>query len=243
MARQPGLAVPASRPCPGAAPPPGVPALGAPAMPVPVVARPWRAAGAWPWQPWRVAVARPAPSPRRGALAPARPRHALPLALARLGGLLARPARGGPAWLSAWRSARPRPSPARPRWRSPSPGPRRDPCSARCPRRARRTYGSRPWRSARRPRLARPYAARPRPGAASARAAVVPLRSAARAQLSPGACPTRSRRVSAALRVRAHGALAWLAVPSARRVAPCHVRDALVYPLDVPVYPPCVIHA
>jgi hypothetical protein len=70
----------------------------------------------------------------------------------------------------------------------------------------------------------------------------VPLRSAARAQLGPGVCATLSRRVSVVLRVRArmvHGALAWLAVPSARRVAPYHVRDALVYPLDVPVYPPC----
>eukprot|EP00267_Zea_mays_P045052 XP_020397289.1 basic proline-rich protein-like [Zea mays] len=46
----------------------------------------------------------------------------------------------------------------------------------------------------------RPCAARPRPGAASARAAVVPLRSAAHAQLGPVVCVTRSRRVNAALR-------------------------------------------
>jgi hypothetical protein len=55
---------------------------------------------------------------------------------------------------------------------------------------------------------------------------------AARAQLGPGVCATRSRRVSAAVRVRArvvHGALARLAVPLAR----------LSTPLDVPVYPPC----
>jgi hypothetical protein len=90
--------------------------------------------------------------------------------------------------------------------------------------------------------LARP----PLRSAASAHAAVVPLRSAARAQLGLGLCVTRSRCVGAAMRVRAravHGALAWLALPSARRIAPCHVRDAFVYPLDVPVYPSRVIHA
>jgi hypothetical protein len=67
--------------------------------------------------------------------------------------------------------------------------------------------------------------------AALARAAVVPLRSAARARLGPSVCATRSRRVSAALRVRArmvHGALARLAVPLMR----------LSTPLDAPVYPP-----
>jgi hypothetical protein len=48
-----------------------------------------------------------------------------------------------------------------------------------------------------------------------------------------GSAPACARRVSAALRVHArmvHGAFAWLVVPSARRVAPCHVRDTLVYP-------------
>jgi hypothetical protein len=154
---------------------------------------------------------------------------------------------------SPWCAARPRParcgalpgaacSPARPRrGLGGARGAPTRPVHARCPRRARRTRGSRPWCSARCPRFARPCAARPRPGAALARAAVVPLRSAARALLGPGVCATRSRRVSAALRVRArvaHGALARLTVPSARRIAPCRVRDALVYPLDVPVYPP-----
>eukprot|EP00267_Zea_mays_P043394 XP_020395475.1 uncharacterized protein LOC109940378 [Zea mays] len=53
------------------------------------------------------------------------------------------------------------------------------------------------------------------------------------AQRVRGSAPTCARRVRAALCVRAcmvHGALAWLVMPSARRVAPCHVRDALVYP-------------
>jgi hypothetical protein len=57
------------------------------------------------------------------------------------------------------------------------------------------------------------------------------VRNTARAQLGPGVCATRSRRVSAVVRVRArvvHGALARLAVPLAR----------LSTPQDVPVYPP-----
>jgi hypothetical protein len=66
-----------------------------------------------------------------------------------------------------------------------------------------------PWRGPG-PALARrgPCAVWPRPGAASARAAAVPLRSTARARLGSGVCATRSRRVSAALRVRV---LAWCA--------------------------------
>jgi hypothetical protein len=140
--------------------------------------------------------------------------------------------------------ARPRP-PAQPRSRRGLGGARGAPARpvhARCPRRARRTRGSRPWRlGPARLGVPRPYAARPRPGVASNRAVVMPLRSAARALLGPGVCATCSRHVSAALRVRtrvAHGALARLVVPSARRIAPCRVRDALVYPLDTPVYPP-----
>jgi hypothetical protein len=49
------------------------------------------------------------------------------------------------------------------------------------------------------------------------------VRNAARAQLGPGVCATRSRRVNAAVRVRArvvHGVLAWLAVPLARLSTP-----------------------
>jgi hypothetical protein len=78
----------------------------------------------------------------------------------------------------------------------------------------------RPWRlGPARLGVSRPYAAWPRPGAASVRATVVPLRSAARALLGPGVCATRSRYVSAAFRVRArmvHGALARITVPLTR---------------------------
>jgi hypothetical protein len=55
----------------------------------------------------------------------------------------------------------------------------------------------------------RPYAARPRPGAALARAAAVPLRGVAPCLwLGPGVCAIRSWRVSVALRVRV---LTWCA--------------------------------
>jgi hypothetical protein len=71
------------------------------------------------------------------------------------------------------------------------------------------------------PALARhgPCAAWPRPGAASARAVAVPLRSAARAQPGPGVCATRSRRVSAALRARARvvRVVLWRDSPCPRR--------------------------
>jgi hypothetical protein len=90
-----------------------------------------------------------------------------------------------------------------------------------------------PWRApllgVARPPGARPCAARPRPGAALARVAAVPLRCVPPCPwLGLGVRAIRSRRVSAALRAR--GALARLAVPSARRVASCHVRDVPVYP-------------
>jgi hypothetical protein len=204
-------------------------------------------------RPWRVAVARQAPLPTarprlarrsRARLCPTRSPRPIPCSV-RLPALARSPAcsrglRLGAAWPWCDHGAHSRRSLGGAR-AAPAPGtasvvraePRRGPCSAWCPRRARRTRGSRLWRSARRPQLARPCAARPRPGAASASAAMVPLRSAACAQLGPGVCATRSRLVSAALRVRArmvHGALAWLAVPSTRRVAPRHVLDALVYP-------------
>lgn len=61
-------------------------------------------------------------------------------------------------------------------------------------------------------------------------------RNTTRVQLGPSVCATRSRRVSAACVC----VLAWCAqcFGTARRAL-----DALVYPLDVPVYPPCVFHA
>ena len=65
----------------------------------------------------------------------------------------------------------------------------------------------------------------------------------ARARFGPGVCATRSRHVSAALRVRArvvHGAFAWLVVPATQRITPCRIRDTIVYP-EPPVYPPCIL--
>jgi hypothetical protein len=64
-------------------------------------------------------------------------------------------------------------------------------------------------------------------------------RKAARAQIGPGVCSTRSRRVSAAVRVRArvvHGALARLVVPLARLSTP---RTCPSTPLCIP----CVVIA
>jgi hypothetical protein len=89
--------------------------------------------------------------------------------------------------------------------------------------------------------LPRPCVARPQPGAASAHAAVVPLRSAARAQLGPSVCATHSRRVSVALRVHArveheviwHGS----SCPRRARLPPKRAR------LPPPPCNPCVVIA
>jgi hypothetical protein len=154
------------------------------------------------------------------------------------------PARSGPAVrdLAVAAPASPRPysapcglelgrraSGARPElgWRG-----RGDPARSPVPAMVRSALGMAP--AQRGPGPARLGLARPRcPCVARPRCLLV-ARSVARARLGLGVCATRSRRVSAALRVRArvvHGALAWLVVPSALRVALCHVRDALVYPL------------
>jgi len=86
----------------------------------------------------------------------------------------------------------------------------------------------------------RPAPAQRGPGPARLRLARPWCPCVARARLGPGVCATRSRHVSAALRVRArvvHGALAWLVVPATQRIAPCRARDTIVYP-ESPVYPP-----
>jgi hypothetical protein len=71
------------------------------------------------------------------------------------------------------------------------------PVHARYPRRARRTRGSRPWRlGPARLGVSRPCAVRPRPGAALARTAVVPLRRA---------CAARPRRVRDSFATRQRG--------------------------------------
>jgi hypothetical protein len=157
-------------------------------------------------QPWRSPSRRAAPSSARGAASLPRPASS--------------PTRDPGAPTSAASARAPAP-----------PWPRPVPAAACPPRAARRP----------RPRAGpgvspRPYAVRPRPGAASARAAVVPLRSAARAQLGPGVCVTRSRRVSATLRARARvvRAVLWHGSPCPRRAR---------LPLDVPVYPPCILYA
>jgi hypothetical protein len=82
----------------------------------------------------------------------------------------------------------------------------------------------------------RPCSARPRHGAASACAGVVPLCSAARAQLGPGVCATRSRRINAALRVRSRvvRVVLWHSSPCPRRTRLPPRRARL---------PPCVTHA
>jgi hypothetical protein len=84
---------------------------------------------------------------------------------------------------------------------------------------------------ARRARPGSSPAQRPWPGVSSARAATVPLRSAARARLGPGVCAARPRRVSAALRARARvvRTVLWHGSSCPRRAR---------LPLDVPVYPP-----
>jgi hypothetical protein len=157
-------------------------------------------------RPWRVAVARQAPLPTarprlarrsRARLCPTRSPRPIPCSV-RLPAPVRSPARSRGLWLGAawpWRGhgAHSRHGLGSAR-AAPTPGtasvvraePRRGPCSARCPRRARRTRGSRLWRSARCPWLPRLCAVRPRPGAASASAVVVPLRSTARVQLGPG---------------------------------------------------------
>jgi hypothetical protein len=155
-----------------------------------------------------MAVARPwRPSPaRRGALTPARPRRALPLRLARPGSLPA----------AARRGSLPGTAPARPR---------RGLGGARgAP--AQPVQRAVPPSSSPHPRLARPCLvsrlapAQRGPGAASARAVVVPLRSAARAQLGPGVCATRQCGLARTCSRGARGALARLVVPSARSSIP-----------------------
>jgi hypothetical protein len=132
-------------------------------------ARPWRGRGFHGALPWR---GRGLPSPRHGPLACAR---SLPWLRARPspprrahGARCLGPRRGVPARLGP--PSRHDASPTRPYSRCTQPGP--CPCTA--------------W----------PCAARPRPGAASARAAMVPLCSVAPAQLGPGmcvACPRRAQ--------------------------------------------------
>jgi hypothetical protein len=119
---------------------------------------------------------------------------------------------------------------------------RGDPTRSPVPAMVRSALGMAP--AQRGPDPARLRLARPRcPCMARPRCLLVAC-SVARARLGLGMCATRSRRVSAALRASArvvHGALAWIVVPSAQRVALCHVRDALVYPLPRRAHlpPPC----
>jgi hypothetical protein len=164
----------------------------------------------------------------------------------------ANPAFGSPASAPAQRGA---PSPAqrdlaRPR----SSGPRRGhdgargaparPVHARCPRRARSTRGSWPRRlGPARIGMSRPCAARPRPGAASARAVVVPLRSA---------CAVRPRRVRDSFATRQRG-LARTFSRGARCVCMARrARDAMHSALSRPRHdrlpratrlppPPCIL--
>eukprot|EP00267_Zea_mays_P046926 XP_020399344.1 proline-rich protein 2-like [Zea mays] len=240
---RPGLAPPGALPSPrpGGVPPPlspvpspgssargrGTPAPGVPAQPGhggPARRAPLPAARRRPRPPLSPVPGPGSPAHGRGTPAPgvpAQPGHDGPALAVVRGPASPRPVRRPPRRGSLPSAAC---SPARPRrGLGGARGAPARPVHARCPRRARRTRGSWPWRSARRPRLARPSAARPWPGAASACAAVVPLRSAERARLGPGVCATRSRCVSAALRVRArmvHGALARLAVPLTRLSTP-----------------------
>jgi hypothetical protein len=254
------------RPAPASRPLPWCPGLGRPAMaqprppfpdvrpPQPLPARRARRARAWrPCPAWQT----PLPRPRRGlggALAPARgsppaspPRRGAPGELAapaaRVRG--ARPGvPGSPApapvrCVARGHGAR-RPG-ARPHSLSAACPPRPVPAAACPPRAARRPY-ARP-----RPRpdpgvSPRPCAARPWPDAASARAAMVPLRSATRAQLGPGVCVTRSRRVSVALRVRARveREVLWHGSPCPRRARLPPRRARLPPP---PPCNPCVVIA
>jgi hypothetical protein len=120
------------------------------------------------------------------------------------------------------------PCPAR-RARPPVPGvasavraePRRGPCTHGAPGElaapVARGYGARPGV------LGSPALAQRGPGPARLRLARPWCLCVARARLGPGVCATRSRRVSAALSVRArmvHGALARLAVPLTRLSTP-----------------------
>jgi hypothetical protein len=126
----------------------------------------------------------------------------------------------GAAGLGATRARRLSARRARPPGVPPRPGAR--PCPAQLPALA---PGAQPPAPARRG----PYAARPRLGVASAHAAAVPLCGVAPCPLlGPDVCATCSRCVSAALRTRVLTWCARLAVLSARRVAPCRVRDVPV---------------
>jgi hypothetical protein len=160
----------------------------------------------------------------------------------------ARCTRGSRPWRAARRPRLARPCPARSPTPAPvrrvarghgarRPGARPRPLSAACPRSA---------APCARPRLrpgpgvsSRPCAAWPRPSAASDRAVVVPLRSAARAQLGPSVCATRSRRVSAALRARARvvRVVLWHGSPCPRRARLPPRRTCL------PPCNPCVVIA
>jgi hypothetical protein len=167
-------------------------------------------------------------APRLGAAVPARP---IP---GGLGVLMAWPRRARAT--RPWRPSLERPRPVRPlscAARPPAPLSAFGVVSARSAwsRRAQLGPGTAmAWWRGPAPALARhgPFAVWPRPGAASALAVAVPLRSTARAQLGPGVCATRQRGLARACSRGARSALARLAVPSAHSSTP----------LAVPVYPP-----
>eukprot|EP00267_Zea_mays_P053446 XP_020406574.1 uncharacterized protein LOC109945169 [Zea mays] len=209
-------------------------------------------------QPWRRGEPRPRarapsqPSARRprplSMPRPPRPRPPVPLARSRpraRDGALARPWpwRGGPTRprLARRRPARPpRPVMARrPAASAVRAEPRRGPCTHGAPGELAAPAacghgGSVP------PALACPAPAQRGPGPTQLQLARPWCPCVARARFGPGVCATRSRHVSAALRVRArvvHGAFAWLVVPATQHIASCRVRDTTVYP-EPPVYPP-----
>jgi hypothetical protein len=179
-------------------------------------------------QPWRAQ-----PLTGRGAVAPAWPDTPPPARLARRGAAR----RGARPWLTGARLWRPPcPGPTRPRvrpasawsaarpWRPGAVPTRHAPASARPPAPSRRRRGAPAQRG---PGPARLRLARPRCPCVARPRCLLAACSAARARPGPGVCVIRSRRVSAALRTHARvarGALAWLAVPSARSSTLTHAR-------------------